>query len=672
MSILRHESQQPNRSDEQIAKIFEPHGSLQQVLSGFKFRNDQQTIAVKIYRALTQGEKLFVEAGTGTGKSLAYLIPALLSGKRVVISTGTRALQDQLLTHDLPVAQRIANNKTTAVILKGRANYVCTTRARTFLAQRVLPHFHSDIPALENWIDTTSSGERSDFSALQEDAPVWRELTATSEQCVGRACADYSRCFVTAARERAQTSDIIIVNHHLYFADLALRQKILDPSLGVLPPHDAVIFDEAHDLDEVAALHFGFQLSERRLNDWLLDLEKACEGKHRFAPFAQAAGEKLRNLIAHTFSVIPIPETRTEFDANQFPHFTELADEVVSGLHDFIQLFASESEPELRALAVRAQDFVAQLNTFISRPGAAKIELDPEYHKIDPQAAIHFLEVQGRDKTLASQPLHTSLLLSKLFQQMPTVFVSATLTVAGDMGPYKKRIGLEGDAVVVGSPFDYQNHALLYLPTDLPLPEEPTFAEAATNRALELIRLSHGGALVLCTSYRMVRQMSEDLRGHLDLPIFVQREAPAGNLLENFRLAKNGVLIATMGFWKGIDVPGSALRLLIIDKLPFAAPNDPLVKGRSDALRRSGEDPFLSLQIPQAVLHLRQGFGRLIRHESDHGVVAIFDRRLTEKRYGKIFLKSLPPCTRTNSLEATRLFIENLGEHHAQHVTIGR
>ncbi len=603
--------------------FFGPGGRLEGVLAGYEPRAEQAMLAAAVADALACGEHLLAEAGTGTGKSLAYLIPALESGQRVVVSTATKALQEQLLTKDVPVAAAALGRNVQVAVLKGRQNYLCRHGLQGFgLLGGQLFQRETDAAAFEamrGWIDSTETGDRAELDTEPPDA-VWAEIAVGGDRCLGRRCAFVGVCFSEAARERASHAELVIANHALYFADLGLRGRTDSP--GVLPEHDAVIFDEAHRLEESAATWLGGRISGPVLQRLLRDADRACREAAVPAPAraldrVEAAGLRLLAEVAPSAGrrrVRTVPEEPAHLLGERL---AELAAALEGG------------RDEVDAVAKRALRLAADVAVCLEADDGNRV-------------------VWAEPDTLAWAPVDVGAALDELLWGAgPTaVLVSATLTAGDDgFGFVRERLGLrDAGELAVGSPYDFRSQALLYLPANLPDPRAEDALARVADEVAALCRISSGRALVLTSSYRALEAVATGIRGRVPYEILVQGEAPRERLLERFREEVDSVLVATSTFWQGIDVPGESLSLLVIDKLPFAAPGDPLVEARCERIDALGGDWFLEYALPAAVLQLRQGCGRLIRSHGDRGVIAILDPRMRSRPYGRAFLESLPPC----------------------------
>ena len=595
--------------------MFGPGGTLARALPGYEPRREQAALAAAVERALACGEHLVAEAGTGVGKSLAYLVPALASGRRVVVATATKALQEQLLRSDVPVAAAVTGRRDVRVeLLKGRQNYLCRRQLQGF--QPALDAAGPDGAAwgaMQAFIDATATGDRAELE-VEPSPALWAELAVGADRCSGRRCAFVGTCFAEAARERAGEADLVIVNHALYFADVASGG-------GVLPEHDAVVFDEAHRLEESAASWLGGRMSRAGLRRLALDVERVARDSSTALPSRQLervarSGDRLLALVAP-------PSGRRRVRAVPVEAALVLAD----ALGDLANALQGSGE-EHDALARRALALIAQVEATLDADAQGRVVwAEPD--------AVAWAPVDVADE-----------LRDRLWDDGPTaVLVSATLAAGDDAGFVRRRLGLEhAREAIVGSPYDFREQALLYVPRSFPDPRADEFLERAADEIVGLLALSEGRALVLTSSYRALDAYRERIRGRVPYDVLVQGEAPRERLLERFRADVGSVLLATSTFWQGVDVPGESLSLLVIDKLPFSAPGDPLHEARCEAVERAGGDWFREYALPTAVLQFRQGFGRLIRGHADSGVVAILDPRLRSRAYGRVFLEALPGC----------------------------
>ena len=614
--------------------MFAPGGALAETLPGYEPRAEQAELARAVADALEGGDHLLAEAGTGTGKSLAYLVPALSSGRKVVVATATKALQEQLLTKDVPIAAAALGRDVRVTVLKGRQNYLCRKALHGFeLLGGQLLEREEDAAAfdlLRPWFAETATGDRAELPFEPADT-LWSELAVGADGCLGRRCPFSSTCFSEAARRRARSADLVIVNHALYFADLGLREET---DASILPEHDAVVFDEAHRLEETAASWLGGGVSTYGLSRLERDVGRACleagvPVPARALDRVRRSGGALIRSVAPRFGRRRLREPPLTKGRALAERLTELAD-ALAGANDELDLLA------LRARAAAA-NALACLDTD---------ELDRV--------------VWAEPGALGWAPVDVSRRLrDALWEGGPTaILVSATLTTEGDFGFVRDRLGLRGAReLAVGSPFDFAQQALLHLPRGLPDPRTAGAIDCVAEEAAELCELSSGRALVLTSSYRTLEAVAERLRGRIGHELLVQGEAPRERLLERFREDVSSVLVATGTFWQGVDIPGEALSLLVIDKLPFQPPDDPLVEARCERIAAEGGDWFASYALPSAVLQLRQGFGRLIRSRSDRGVVCLLDPRIRTRSYGRAFLDSLPACRVVETREDVREFL---------------
>jgi ATP-dependent DNA helicase DinG len=645
--------------------FFAPGGLLARTHPGYEFRRGQLQMAEAVERALKESRHLIVEAGTGTGKTLAYLVPALRSGKRVIISTGTKTLQEQLFFKDIPFLERAlfpkGKGNLRVCYLKGRNNYLCRQKLYDIAVQPAL----SGLEEMEHfrlileWEKTTTTGDRAELVSMPEDSALWPRIDARSEACTGLKCGQFERCFITEMRRRAAESDILIVNHHLFFADLAIKRAADGPDAGILPPCAAVIFDEAHELEEVASSYFGVSVSNLRFDQLVRDIENTLRMKSIAAAGVHTAGVHLREHSQLFFSRLPAGDGRFGFENRR--EFLEENGDQYRALGNALQRLASELQripekpEEVHNLIRRAEELRVQLNFLLEsqeRNIVFWIERRVEGRRREGRLSHVFLQATPVD---VSQILRQTLFENEEFAT--AVLTSATLAVSGGFDYIRGRLGVENAReLVVPSHFDFERQAILYVPPDMPDPRTPQFARMAAERIGRLLEITQGRAFCLFTSYAQMRNIYQRLQGRIAYPMLLQGTAPKNALLDEFRLTPNAVLFATASFWQGVDVQGEQLSCVIIDRLPFAVPKDPVVAARIRAIDEAGGNAFAQYQVPAAVITLKQGFGRLIRSLGDRGVLCLLDNRILNKSYGRVFLDSLPPYQQTTDLAQMEKF----------------
>ncbi len=637
------------------ADILGAHGPFAAGVAGFRPREAQRRMARAVADAIEARRVLVCEAGTGIGKTFAYLVPALLAGRRVLVSTGTRHLQDQIQQHDLPTVRRALGSPASVAVLKGRSNYLCPQRFEQLLVQGRLSDRAEvrELAALRTWSATTASGDLAEVTALAEDSGLLPRVTSTTDNCLGSRCPRLSECFVAKARRKAQDADVVVVNHHLLLADMVLKEEGFG---ALLPAFDAVIIDEAHQLPDLAAQAFGTSFAARQASGLVDDVRAelgaaALEGELKKALAALDPALKVARLALGA----AIGRGAWREQAAR-PEVRDAVHELQSVLGAIGAALAATAGEPAQALRARATALVAALEPF------AAVELEPA---AGAEACVLWYETYKQSFVLNATPLDPAARFRAQLEIRPTawVFTSATLAVGDDFDLFIQRLGLgEPETLALPSPFDYERNALLYLPPDLPAPDEPGHTAAVVAAALPLIAASRGRAFMLFTSHRALRAAATLLAGKLPHPLLVQGEMPRARLIERFREAGDAVLLGTQSFWEGVDVKGPALSLVVFDKLPFASPGDPVMAARIDSLRARGGNPFAEMQLPQAVLALKQGVGRLIRDNDDTGVMAICDPRLKKKGYGRSFIAALPPMRGTEDEdEALRFLRERTG-----------
>jgi ATP-dependent DNA helicase DinG len=630
-----------------VRQFFGKTGLLSQWHANYEYRAGQLEMAEAVEQALSEKKHLIVEAGTGTGKTLAYLVPAILSGKRVVISTGTKNLQEQLFYKDVPFLEKHLGTPLRVSYMKGRANYACRQKIYDAEKEPVLQGLEevADFEVIRQWELTTPTGDRAEIKTLPEHSSVWAKIDARSDLCSGQKCPQFERCFITQMHQKAQESDIVIVNHHLFFADLAVKG---DERGAIIPDYGAVIFDEAHEVEDVAGQYFGVSISSQQIEELVRDTSALARRKEFGSQELDRTLMMLGDRAAHFFMLFNAPDGRTGFHAHEA--FLEKNEDPYRDVLHALELISLQLEL-LRAAPDEAIPLVARARDMLRRLEFWMEGGDKSY--------VYWIERRGRRTFLQATPIDVSQVLDKrLFDAIDTVVLtSATLAVAGGFGYTQQRLGLRNArTLVVPSHFDYAKQALFYVPQALPDPRSPAFVQAAAREIIELLLHSRGRAFVLFTSYQQMRVVYDRVSLEVPYQTLLQGTGPRSALLEEFRTTRNAVLFATSSFWQGVDVPGEQLSCVIIDKLPFAVPSDPVVEARIAAIRSDGGEPFSEYQVPQAAIALKQGFGRLIRSRSDRGVLVLLDNRISKTRYGQIFFDSLPPYRFTTRREDVEKF----------------
>jgi ATP-dependent DNA helicase DinG len=633
-----------------LEELFSAEGALARAVPGYRRRSGQLEMAKAIAGAIDSTGVLVAEAGTGTGKTFAYLVPALLGGGKVILSTGTKTLQDQLFDRDLPAVRSALASGASAALLKGRANYVCLYRLRQ-AAQRGLssPEEARQLRSIQAFAGSSVTGDRADLADVPEDAPIWAQATSTRDNCLGQGCPDYGECFVMRARRNALAADVVVINHHLFFADVVLRDEGVSE---LLPACNTLIFDEAHQLPETARLFFGDSVSSSQLVELSRDARAELRAAGGASPELEALANRLEKAARDLRIALGEAAGRIAWEqALRSEGFPEALIRLRSALKMLDRALAAQAERSegLGACARRASNAFSVLTRLL---------------ETEAKEDVRWAEAFGQSVQLHVTPLHSAELFRRQMDDHPRawIFTSATLAMGEDFRHFTGELGLEQARTERWeSPFRFGEQALLYLPRGLPAdPNDPVFTEAVIDAALPVLEASGGRAFLLFTTLRALRRAHELLRGRIDYPLLVQGTGSRSELLERFRSLGNAVLLGSASFWEGVDVRGEALSLVVIDKLPFAPPDDPVLAARIDAIKAEGGNPFKALQLPQAVLQLKQGAGRLIRDETDRGVLMLCDPRLVSRSYGAQILKSLPPMKPTRSLGEVQRFFANI------------
>jgi ATP-dependent DNA helicase DinG len=652
-----------------VEKIFGLNGLISQHHKDYEYRGGQIKMAEAVLRAFEEKKHLIVEAGTGTGKTLAYLVPAIAAAlgqkKRIIISTGTKNLQEQLMEKDIPFLQKVLPKKFSAAYMKGRSNYACLYRIQKAENQPILEGLDEMdyFEEIRHWARESETGDRSELVNLPENLSFWSRINAKSETCIGQKCPNFEPCFITRMRERAEDADIVIVNHHLFFADLNIRGNEYG---RVLPDYAAVIFDEAHLIEDIAADYFGFQVSSFQIDELVRDADTL--------PITDAAAT--RDLTKLAAKIIGLTDqfwvrfVQTRGQDGRFPMLpNSFAQKTRDGSVQTTPLgeayFALDSALERleTALDVYAEK-MTEAESLVRRVRQTRFDLEFICMQAEKNY-VYWLEKRGKGMFLRASPIDVSALLQdKLFDKVETVVMtSATLSSNGKFDFIKDRLGLETgktETLLAPSSFDYQKQAIIYLPKAMPDPRAPEFSQFAANEIIKLINITNGRAFVLATSNSSMNALYELVSMRVNFPCFVQGSMSKAGLLEKFRQTPNAVLFATSSFWQGVDVRGEQLSCVIIDKLPFAVPSDPIVSARTKFIDDNGGKSFFDYSVPQAVISLKQGVGRLIRSTTDKGVIALLDPRLKSKGYGRDFLNSLPRCKVTSELKDVQQIFQNV------------
>jgi ATP-dependent DNA helicase DinG len=630
-------------------QFFGRHGALSKWHPNYEFRAGQVEMAEAVESALADKRHLIVEAGTGTGKTLAYLVPALQSGKRIVVSTGTKNLQEQLFFKDVPFLQQHFPRPLKVCYMKGRNNYACRQKIYDADKEAVLTGLEevADFQIIQEWEKTTEFGDRAEIKTLPEGSAAWAKVDARSDLCTGQKCPNYERCFITLMHQRAAESDIVIVNHHLFFADLSIKDDNYEG--GILPDYHAVVFDEAHEIENVVGEYFGVSVSNYRLQDLRRDISVIARMKKFGTPELDRVLQRLDEIAGQFFALFGDAERRVAFTGRAA--FREDNEEIYGDLLASLDLIGSH----LKLLQNPPEEILPLYRRAMELSMALRFIMEDE----DDERYVFWMERRGRGTYLQATPIDVSnILTERLFDKVETiVMASATLAVAGTFEYVERRLGVSGArTLIVPGHFDYAKQALLYVPQRLPDPRDPAFTKLAAEEVSRILGHSRGRAFVLFTSYQQMRLVYDAVSFNLEYPTLLQGTGPRSALLDEFRSTPHCVLFATASFWQGVDVPGEQLSCVIIDKLPFASPSDPVVNARIESIRKAGGNPFYDYQIPQAAIALKQGFGRLIRSKSDRGVLVLLDNRITKQRYGQVFFDSLPDYAFTTNIDHVEKF----------------
>jgi ATP-dependent DNA helicase DinG len=643
----------------ELEQMLGPEGAIAMNHPAYEHRPGQIRMAQAVLNAIEENHHLCVEAGTGTGKTLAYLIPAIFSNKRAIISTATKNLQDQLFFRDIPFLEKALDRKFSVCYMKGRSNYLCWNRLEEIAGEQYLffPHDPERLSLIRQWAQKTKTGDRGELVDLPEDFMLWHRLDARRETCSGQKCRNFDVCFITKVRQQALESNIIIVNHHLFFADLALRQGDFG---SILPDYSILVLDEAHEIEDVATQYFGIMVSNYRVEELIRDADRTLAELQAGSSFLSGQISKLAERSAEFFRPFQTKEGRFALQSlgaglvirrgpQNFDNLSSSYKALRIQLSTFKTALANVSvqSEKIEALMRRCQEIENDL--------ASVLELDSIEH-------VFWCEIRGKGVFLWASPINISdVLKERLFDQVDAaVLTSATLSTGGNFQFAKSRLGLQmANELMVPSHFDFSSQAIFYIPVNIPEPREEGWTRFACNEIETILEASRGRAFVLFTSYSQMEQVYQTLKNRLDFPVLLQGEKSKSGLLEAFRTTPNAVLFATNSFWQGVDVQGEQLSCVIIDKLPFSVPSDPVVAARIAQVNQSGGNAFYDYQIPSATILLKQGLGRLIRSKTDRGILALLDKRILTKSYGRMFLRSLPPAPLTQDSLQIRDFLEN-------------
>ena len=641
-------------------EVFGPGGFLEKCMAGgfaasadsgeYEYRQAQLEMAELVHDAFEKHHHAIVEAGTGTGKTLAYLLPAICSGRRVVISTATKSLQEQLYQKDIPFLQKHFAPNLKVAVMKGRSNFLCISKLHQIADQGLLKGMDEldEFRQIKEWSKLTETGDRAELTFLPDDSPLWMRLDARRDTCTGQKCPSFNPCFVTGMHQRAKEADLIIVNHHLFFADLALKR---DDFGSILPEYSAVVFDEAHEMEDVASDYFGRQISNFRFEELARDADQTLRMTSMGTPSLLRKTQRIRERSRGFFELFPPREGRFSFSRQEREAFVEQNRETYDALASSLKSL----ETEFAAVPQKPEE--------LTRIARRSFELRQELaflFESNEKNFVYWFERRNKGVFLTATPIDVSQILrERLFEQFDTVILtSATLTIGGRFNYIRQRLGVDHAKDRALPPeFDYPNQALLYLPRKMPDVRDAGFSAKAADEIVQLLEVNQGRAFCLFTSYSQMNDLFERVRSRVPFPLLLQGTAPRSALLERFKNTESAVLFATASFWQGVDVPGEQLSCVIVDRLPFAVPSDPIVAARVKTLQEDGVNAFAEYQVPAAVLALKQGFGRLIRTKTDRGVLALLDTRIQRMPYGKIFLDSLPRYKTTHELAEVARFL---------------
>jgi ATP-dependent DNA helicase DinG len=646
-------------SRDEVEKILGPGGPIAANHPLYEHRPGQIEMAQAVFDAIDGNRHLCVEAGTGTGKTLAYLLPAIFSNKRVVISTATKNLQEQLFSKDIPFLEKALGRKFPVCYMKGRSNYLCWNKLEEIDSAAYLfsPHDPQYLRKIKKWAQETATGDRAELAELPEDLLLWHHLDARRETCSGQKCRNFDACFVTRVRQQALQSDIIIVNHHLFFADLALRQGDFG---SVLPDYSILIFDEAHELEDVATQYFGVMVSNYRIEELVRDIDRVLAETGTSSAFLTGQLAKLSEYSKEFFSCFLSREGRyvlQPFESGTAIRRGVHGTDMLSNSYRALCVQLAVLRTSLGSVPVQSDSIEA-----LARRGREIQDDLAEILESDSKEHVFWCETRGRGIFLWASPINISLIMrDRLFSRIDSaILTSATLSTGGNFQFAKARLGLEeADELIVPSHFDFATQSILYVPRNIPEPREEGWVRHASKEIETILGASKGRAFLLFTSYSQMEQVYESLRGRIPFPMLIQGEMSKSALLNLFRSTPNAVLFATSSFWQGVDVQGEQLSCVVIDKLPFSVPSDPVVAARIAQINESGGNAFYDYQIPTATILLKQGMGRLIRSKADRGILALLDKRILTKSYGRVFLRSLPPAPLTHDSKHICNFLPN-------------